>query len=200
MNSESNKWWLFWTVTAVLGALLVFSFTGFPVSLAKKEPPPQTSPVLVKTNKFGHVPPGQIRKMKKLIDAGQQELTDAEKLILFTQKSVCRRNVQTINTMVEFWHVREDGLWPREDLSDIGRNKDYFPSGVPRCPLDNSPYRLDPVSHRVLGHEHADIQLNYKDIPGFKYYVEQAPEKNTNNNAPKRDAGTDKKNAPDKIR
>ncbi len=171
MDNESSKWWLFWTVSAVLAAMLVFSFTGFPVSLAQKEtstkPPPSRSAGL---NKYKHIPPGQI---KKLIDANKEELTDAEKLILFTQKAVCRRNVQTINTMVEFWHVREGGLWPRDDLSDIGRNKDYFPSGVPRCPLDNAPYRLDPVSHRVIGHGHSDIQLDFKDIPGLKYEIEE---------------------------
>jgi hypothetical protein len=37
-------------------------------------------------------------------------------------------------------------------LSDIGADPDYFPDGLPTCPSTGAAYRLDPVTHRVVGH------------------------------------------------
>ena len=91
----------------------------------------------------------------------------AEDTVMFTLKTACRLNVMQINKAVERWHLIE-GQWPKDDLSDIGRHKDYFPSGIPKCPVDNSRYRLDPDTHRVAGHTHNRIR-NMRDPFGIEY-------------------------------
>jgi hypothetical protein len=159
-DSGSNKWWLFWAVVIALAGILVYSLTGFPkTGIAKNE---NIKPSVKKT-----ISTSDKRIINKLLDSNKNIPTDAEKLIAFTKKTVCRRNVQIINTMIEFWNVKHEGLWPRNDLSDIGKDKDYFPRGVPVCPVDGSPYRLDSLSHRVIGHEHSDIKFDYKEIDGL---------------------------------
>lgn len=50
---------------------------------------------------------------------------------------------------VEQWH-RERGVWPRDDLSDIGADARFFPAGIPCHPLSGRPYRLEPTTHGVL--------------------------------------------------
>jgi hypothetical protein len=45
-----------------------------------------------------------------------------------------------------------EGVWPANDLSDIGANVNYFPEGIATCPVSGQPYRLDPAAHRVVGH------------------------------------------------
>lgn len=50
---------------------------------------------------------------------------------------------------VEQWY-REKGVWPRDDLGDIGADGKFFPAGMPRHPLTGRPYRLEPATHRVL--------------------------------------------------
>jgi len=86
-------------------------------------------------------------------DAGKNEL---ERAVDFTKKAACRMNVQVIETQVELWFINH-GFWPKGDMSDIGRDIDYFPKGVPKCPVSGEPYALDPVTHRVVGHGHGDI-------------------------------------------
>lgn len=54
----------------------------------------------------------------------------------------------TINAAVERYYV-EMGVWPANDLSDIGANTTYFPEGVPPNPVDNSAYTLNATTHRV---------------------------------------------------
>jgi hypothetical protein len=65
----------------------------------------------------------------------------------------CEWNARMINNTVEKWRF-DKGRWPAGDLRDIGRDREYFPAGVPRCPLTAEPYRLDPATHRVRGHRH----------------------------------------------
>jgi len=50
----------------------------------------------------------------------------------------------------------EKGAWPANDLSDIGADSNYFPDGTPTCPVSGQPYRLDPTTHRVIGHTAGD--------------------------------------------
>ncbi len=83
---------------------------------------------------------------------------DAFGMIMFTKKVACRHNVQVIDTMVEMWYLQHDGEWPRDDLSDIGRDKKYFNKGIPVCPVTGEPYVLDPETKRVKGHIHGDIK------------------------------------------
>lgn len=85
---------------------------------------------------------------------GKKEL---EKAIDFTKKAACQQNVQVIETQVEMWYIQH-GYWPKSDMSDIGHDIDYFPKGVPKCPVSGEPYVLDPVTHRIMGHEHGDIR------------------------------------------
>lgn len=54
----------------------------------------------------------------------------------------------TINAAVERYYV-DNGVWPANDLSDIGANASYFPEGVPANPVDNSAYTLNATTHRV---------------------------------------------------
>ena len=53
----------------------------------------------------------------------------------------------TINAAVE--RYVEKGSWPAPDLSDIGADADYFPSGIPANPVDNSAYTLNAATHHV---------------------------------------------------
>jgi prepilin-type N-terminal cleavage/methylation domain-containing protein len=42
-----------------------------------------------------------------------------------------------INSAVERWYF-EKGTWPANDLSDIGADTTYFPTGLPTNPTDGS--------------------------------------------------------------
>ena len=57
-------------------------------------------------------------------------------------------NKATINAAVERWYI-EKGVWPANDLSDIGADLNYFPNGVPTNPGSGTAYSLDTATHRV---------------------------------------------------
>ena len=63
----------------------------------------------------------------------------------------CLHNRAEINITVERYYLH-NGIWPADDLSDIGSDPDYFPDSLPTCPTSGQPYRLDPATHRVVGH------------------------------------------------
>jgi type II secretory pathway pseudopilin PulG len=63
----------------------------------------------------------------------------------------CDHNHTEINITVEQYFMNT-GNWPANDLSDIGADINYFPDGLPTCPVTGAPYRLDPTTHRVIGH------------------------------------------------
>lgn len=88
--------------------------------------------------------------------------------IQFTKKAACRHNIQIINTMVELWYIQHDGNWPKADLSDIGHDLDYFPRGVPNCPMDGAQYSLDANTHWVHGHDHGDVKNPFMSEPAFQ--------------------------------
>jgi general secretion pathway protein G len=54
----------------------------------------------------------------------------------------------TINAAVERFYI-DTNAWPANDLSDIGGNVNYFPSGIPTNPVDGTPYTLNATTHRV---------------------------------------------------
>jgi hypothetical protein len=59
------------------------------------------------------------------------------------------RNKSQINAAVQKF-FRDTGVWPRTDLSDVGRQPKYFPQGLPTNPFDPSqPYAIDEETHRV---------------------------------------------------
>jgi len=69
------------------------------------------------------------------------------------KRNACAQNVANINTQTERYYF-EKGTWPAADLSDIGTDADYFPSGIPVCPVAGTAYALDATTHRVTGHSH----------------------------------------------
>jgi prepilin-type N-terminal cleavage/methylation domain-containing protein len=64
----------------------------------------------------------------------------------------CFHNRAEINITVEQYFLNT-GTWPADNLSDIGADPNYFPDGLPTCPVSGQPYRLDPTTHRLVGHE-----------------------------------------------
>ena len=68
------------------------------------------------------------------------------------ETAACHAYRSDIEVQAEIWK-HETGNWPASDLSDVGSNVAYFPSGVPTCPVDGSAYTLD-SNGRVVGHDH----------------------------------------------
>ena len=54
----------------------------------------------------------------------------------------------TINAAVEQYYIDNDD-WPSDDLSDIAKDADYFPDGIPVDPVSGDAYSLDASTHRV---------------------------------------------------
>jgi prepilin-type N-terminal cleavage/methylation domain-containing protein len=67
------------------------------------------------------------------------------------KEKCCLHNRTEIDITVERYYIHTGG-WPADDLSDIGADGDYFPGGLPTCPVSGSAYRLDATTHRVVGH------------------------------------------------
>jgi general secretion pathway protein G len=67
------------------------------------------------------------------------------------KEKACFHNRAEIGITVERYYMHTDA-WPANDLADIGANPNYFPDGLPTCPVSGQPYRVDPVTHRVVGH------------------------------------------------
>ncbi len=64
----------------------------------------------------------------------------------------CEMNRSIVNTMVETYFFME-GTWPLDSLADIKVNDNYFPDGIPTCPVDETSYEMAPSpKHRVTGH------------------------------------------------
>ncbi len=72
-----------------------------------------------------------------------------------TKINACRQNKAAINTAVERWYF-ETGTWPLDNLSDIAADVNFFPDGIPVCPVDGTAYAFDPIvgNYRVTGHAH----------------------------------------------
>jgi len=64
------------------------------------------------------------------------------------QEEVNKQNISEINGAVERWYF-QTGSWPKDDLSDIAADVNYFPEGIPKNPVDDSAYTLDSTTHRV---------------------------------------------------
>ena len=68
----------------------------------------------------------------------------------------CEMNRAIVNKQVESFYFME-GTWPIDSLTDIRTNNNYFPDGIPTCPVDLTSYRLAPSpSHRVTTHREGD--------------------------------------------
>ena len=67
--------------------------------------------------------------------------------------AACDTNQGDIEIQAELW-LHNSGSWPASDLSDMGADINYFPDGLPSCPVDGSSYALDPATGLVIGHNH----------------------------------------------
>ena len=70
------------------------------------------------------------------------------------KECTCFHHRTNVNRAVERYHI-ETGSWPADDLSTFAGSHDFFPFGVPDCPVSGDSYRLDPTTHRVVGHDGA---------------------------------------------
>jgi prepilin-type N-terminal cleavage/methylation domain-containing protein len=69
----------------------------------------------------------------------------------FAREKTCLHNRAENNIAVERYYLHT-GTWPATDLSDIGADSDYFPDGLPTCPMSGAAYRIDAATRRVVGH------------------------------------------------
>jgi prepilin-type N-terminal cleavage/methylation domain-containing protein len=69
-----------------------------------------------------------------------------------SKSAACQTIKGDIEIQCELW-MHNNGSWPTTNLSNIGADISYFPSGVPACPVDGSAYTID-TSGRVVGHNH----------------------------------------------
>jgi type II secretory pathway pseudopilin PulG len=70
------------------------------------------------------------------------------------EENVCHHNCVQVNSLVEQYFMHH-GAWPADNLSDIAADVDYFPQGMPTCPVSGQAYQLDSTTHRVVGHDGA---------------------------------------------
>jgi general secretion pathway protein G len=69
-----------------------------------------------------------------------------------SKSAACQAHKGNIEIQAELWQ-HNMGAWPATNLSNIGGNVNYFPEGLPTCPVDGTAYTID-SSGRVVGHSH----------------------------------------------
>lgn len=69
------------------------------------------------------------------------------------KRGTCFANQGEIELQVQLWR-RNTGSFPAANLSDIGADADYFPEGLPVCPVDGTAYTIDTTTGSVIGHTH----------------------------------------------
>lgn len=67
--------------------------------------------------------------------------------------AACETYKGNIEVQAELW-MQDTGSWPTGNLGNIGVDVNYFPSGLPICPVDGTSYTIDPLTGRVSGHNH----------------------------------------------
>lgn len=67
-------------------------------------------------------------------------------------RASCHVNRAEIELQAMLWR-RANGNWPAANLSGIGADINYFPEGLPTCPVDGSTYTID-TNGAVVGHSH----------------------------------------------
>lgn len=67
--------------------------------------------------------------------------------------AACATHKGDIEIQAELW-MHNSGSWPAANLSDIGTNANYFPNGLPTCPVNGSVYTINPQTGRISGHTH----------------------------------------------
>ncbi len=69
-----------------------------------------------------------------------------------SKTAACNTIKGDIEVQCEVWR-HNTGSWPAANLSAIGADAAYFPTGVPACPVTGGAYTVD-SSGRVVGHNH----------------------------------------------
>ena len=69
----------------------------------------------------------------------------------FAKASTCSHNVSEINSAIERWYI-DKNTWPATNLSDLAADPNYFPGGIPTCPMTGSGYSINATTKRVDGH------------------------------------------------
>ena len=72
---------------------------------------------------------------------------------LAAKRNACFVNKGNIEVQCQLW-LRQKGVNPAANLNDIAADKNYFPEGLPKCPVDSSSYTITTSSLRVSGHTH----------------------------------------------
>jgi prepilin-type N-terminal cleavage/methylation domain-containing protein len=67
--------------------------------------------------------------------------------------ATCYVNKGDIEIQAELW-LQNTGSLPPSNLSTIGADSNYFPEGLPTCPVDGSAYTIDASTGLVNGHNH----------------------------------------------
>jgi type II secretory pathway pseudopilin PulG len=68
---------------------------------------------------------------------------------LEAKERTCFHNRAQINSAAERYFAVNDAF--PTDISQLNTDE-YFPSGIPVCPVSGAAYALDPTTHRVDGH------------------------------------------------
>lgn len=58
-----------------------------------------------------------------------------------------------IEIQAEVWN-HNTGSWPATNLAIIGADINYFPEGLPTCPVDGTAYTVDTATGLIIGHNH----------------------------------------------
>ena len=66
------------------------------------------------------------------------------------KENTCDADIVNINTAIELYYFN-GGSWASQDLSEMvpTTTYDYFPDGLPPCPVSGSSYEMDTTTHRV---------------------------------------------------
>ena len=78
-------------------------------------------------------------------------------IVVMRVNSDDRQQVQQTSASVDLGDIdlqiqlyfRNTGSWPLANLSDIGGDTDYFPNGLPECPVEGMGYRFNVDTRRA---------------------------------------------------
>jgi general secretion pathway protein G len=68
------------------------------------------------------------------------------------REKTCHVNKYNIEIQAQLWN-RNRGTMPAADMGSMGADTNYFPDGLPKCPVDKTDYKID-TSGRIVGHKH----------------------------------------------
>lgn len=70
-----------------------------------------------------------------------------------SKTAACHTYKGDIEIQAELWKYNT-GAWPAANLLTIGGDLNYFPAGLPTCPVDETSYTINTSTGRVIGHNH----------------------------------------------